>query len=80
MTSFVPSSASLRFDVETISKATMRAVKLTALKLRFDVETISKATDALKKYGHGQLRFDVETISKATKQKNYDNNKCCGLM
>ena len=58
MTSFVPSSASLRFDVETISKA----------------------TDALKKYGHGQLRFDVETISKATKQKNYDNNKCCGLM
>ena len=34
----------LRFDVETISKATGDWHLLNSLKLRFDVETISKAT------------------------------------
>ena len=34
----------LRFDVETISKATALDTAGCALELRFDVETISKAT------------------------------------
>ena len=34
----------LRFDVETISKATAVEMKLADGVLRFDVETISKAT------------------------------------
>ena len=34
----------LRFDVETISKATPAVSMTIVLKLRFDVETISKAT------------------------------------
>ena len=34
----------LRFDVETISKATTRAEHIVRNVLRFDVETISKAT------------------------------------
>ena len=34
----------LRFDVETISKATSYIEKTTTEELRFDVETISKAT------------------------------------
>ena len=34
----------LRFDVETISKATYRSKRGSFLRLRFDVETISKAT------------------------------------
>ena len=34
----------LRFDVETISKATPQISKRVAMQLRFDVETISKAT------------------------------------
>ena len=37
----------LRFDVETISKATKRKVIQTMVRLRFDVETISKATFSL---------------------------------
>ena len=34
----------LRFDVETISKATRLLFRLVPSELRFDVETISKAT------------------------------------
>ncbi len=34
----------LRFDVETISKATQAKGRFYYYKLRFDVETISKAT------------------------------------
>ena len=34
----------LRFDVETISKATSMSLPSCVLGLRFDVETISKAT------------------------------------
>ena len=34
----------LRFDVETISKATKLPFPLYVVELRFDVETISKAT------------------------------------
>lgn len=34
----------LRFDVETISKATSVSVLVTISRLRFDVETINKAT------------------------------------
>ena len=34
----------LRFDVETISKATKTKRTIVSNKLRFDVETISKAT------------------------------------
>ena len=34
----------LRFDVETISKATYKARRPSDSRLRFDVETISKAT------------------------------------
>ena len=36
----------LRFDVETISKATSRKLERNDSMLRFDVETISKATQA----------------------------------
>ena len=36
----------LRFDVETISKATANHKKLYHAPLRFDVETISKATNS----------------------------------
>ena len=39
----------LRFDVETISKATCSKLKSHNYKLRFDVETISKATVLLRK-------------------------------
>ena len=34
----------LRFDVETIYKATNKKIKLLIIVLRFDVETIYKAT------------------------------------
>ena len=34
----------LRFDVETISKATIGRINSIIRQLRFDVETISKAT------------------------------------
>ena len=34
----------LRFDVETIYKATNKESKIQTIKLRFDVETIYKAT------------------------------------
>ena len=34
----------LRFDVETINKATVSLFSVAAILLRFDVETINKAT------------------------------------
>ena len=37
----------LRFDVETISKATISLIAASLFWLRFDVETISKATNHL---------------------------------
>ena len=37
----------LRFDVETISIATIRLIKRICQRLRFDVETISIATELL---------------------------------
>ena len=37
----------LRFDVETISKATITKIRTETCWLRFDVETISKATQKL---------------------------------
>ena len=56
----------LRFDVETISKATKYTNMVTIKALRFDVETISKATIGEETRPLLELRFDVETISKAT--------------
>ena len=56
----------LRFDVETIYKATKAIKKWGNIELRFDVETIYKATVLAKRSPSGRLRFDVETIYKAT--------------
>ena len=44
----------LRFDVETISKATICHFSIPAYALRFDVETISKATWSTR------LSFDIK--------------------
>ena len=56
----------LRFDVETIYKATATFLFCSSAQLRFDVETIYKAT-SYRNQAHGkELRFDVETIYKAT--------------
>ena len=42
----------LRFDVETINKATVISGNLRSVRLRFDVETINKATHT---FGHYNL-------------------------
>ena len=72
--------APLRFDVETINKATFLPFLLRFFGLRFDVETINKATFLpflLRFFG---LRFDVETINKATVDYVDLNVLRCGLM
>ena len=56
----------LRFDVETIYKATVKSELAAITELRFDVETIYKATSSLTRLRTSALRFDVETIYKAT--------------
>ena len=70
----------LRFDVETISKATFVLITKNVHKLRFDVETISKATLLIVAKQYMQLRFDVETISKATNNDVSGKAFGCGLM
>ena len=70
----------LRFDVETISKATFLPDSQHRAQLRFDVETISKATHARNNGCVQPLRFDVETISKATVCFIFASSICCGLM
>ena len=70
----------LRFDVETISKATNEIIIISANRLRFDVETISKATTYGFLRGVDELRFDVETISKATVKPDNTHISSCGLM
>ena len=44
----ISSVMELRFDVETISKATEHGTDVRIYELRFDVETISKATNSRK--------------------------------
>ena len=70
----------MRFDVETISKATETPSSRRSRKLRFDVETISKATIADAIADTSGLRFDVETISKATEILLIIQLPSCGLM
>ena len=70
----------LRFDVETISKATRGVGLVLILTLRFDVETISKATKQHRDMVENMLRFDVETISKATPAVTRLPAVSCGLM
>ena len=70
----------LRFDVETISKATFGVKRLSCCSLRFDVETISKATLLRQNNYRTALRFDVETISKATLLVVLVKVSRCGLM
>ena len=70
----------LRFDVETISKATCGDFTDMGTELRFDVETISKATHPIAISNPPLLRFDVETISKATYWRAKNAVTCCGLM
>ena len=70
----------MRFDVETISKATTGLAIAQTATLRFDVETISKATKFFENISVNPLRFDVETISKATAGQIVFLVSCCGLM
>ena len=70
----------LRFDVETIYKATVSMVLRLLSRLRFDVETIYKATREHHLILTISLRFDVETIYKATEMWKAIIGGCCGLM
>ena len=70
----------LRFDVETIYKATGGLLLLRPLLLRFDVETIYKATETDRARLVFLLRFDVETIYKATLFLDVIYRSSCGLM
>ena len=70
----------LRFDVETIYKATQSNIATRVFKLRFDVETIYKATLKPAFSRRARLRFDVETIYKATTYCLPTHQHGCGLM
>ena len=70
----------MRFDVETINKATVEGGRTFPPMLRFDVETINKATINWDIAWVAQLRFDVETINKATQIISNNIMFSCGLM
>ena len=70
----------MRFDVETIYKATYVSFSIQMDVLRFDVETIYKATTRAEHIIGNMLRFDVETIYKATKINQLIRVRRCGLM